>query len=137
MNYILYIIVAAFIVLDFVTGIIKAIKEKNFSSTVMRQGLYHKAGSIAVIVFGVLVDYAQGYVDTGISIPVKDILCSYIITMEIGSIFENVCAINPEIVPAKLQQYFEKLKKAKEESKANEEQAISESIETKEEEKVS
>lgn len=132
---VIYFVTAAFIVLDFLTGLVKAFKEKNFSSTVMRQGLYHKAGSVAVVIFGVLVDYAQGYVDIGISIPIKDMLCAYIITMEIGSIFENVCTINPEIVPAKIQQYFEKLKKAKEEAKANEEQNIDESAEV--EEKVS
>lgn len=127
----IYIITAAFIVLDLITGLIKAFKEKNYSSSVMREGLFHKAGSIAVAVFGVLIDYAQSYVDIGISIPVAGILCSYIITMEMGSIFENVCTINPQIVPKKLQQYFEKLSDLKE----KEEQAKAEATDDAEQEK--
>lgn len=105
----IYIVTAAFIVLDMVTGLIKAFKEKNYSSTVMREGLFHKAGSIVVAVFGILVDYAQGYVDIGVTIPVATAICTYIIMMEIGSIIENVCTINPGIIPNKIKQYFEKL----------------------------
>lgn len=105
----IYVITGAFIMLDYITGIVKAFKEKAYSSTVMRQGLYHKSGSILCIAFGVLVDYAQNYLDLGVSFPVAISMCSYIILMEIGSIIENVCRINPEIIPEKIQAYFEKL----------------------------
>lgn len=104
-----YIITGAFILLDFITGIIKAFKNKEFTSSVMREGLFHKAGSIVVIVFGVLVDYAQGFMDLGITIPLASTLCVYISLMEIGSIIENICIINPAIIPTKLQDYFQKL----------------------------
>lgn len=105
----IYIIVSAFILLDLITGTVKAFKEKNFTSTVMREGLFHKAGSLMVIAFGALVDYAQGYLDLGVSIPVASSLCIYVCLMEIGSIIENVSVINPRIIPNKLQSYFQKL----------------------------
>lgn len=106
----IYILTGAFILLDFVTGIIKAFKKKEFTSTVMREGLYHKAGSIVVIVFAGLVDYAQGFMDLGISIPLTTTVCVYVTLMEIGSIIENLCIINPSFIPSKLQTYFQKLK---------------------------
>lgn len=104
-----YLIVAGFILLDMITGIIKAFKEKAYNSSVMREGLFHKCGSILCVVFGILVDFAQGYFDLGVSIPVAVSICVYISIMEIGSIIENVTAINPEIMPDKLKQYFKKL----------------------------
>lgn len=104
-----YLITGAFILLDFITGLIKAFKEKNYCSSIMREGLFHKTGSILVIVFGWLVDYAQTFVDLGVQIPVALSLCAYVILMEIGSIIENVCIINPEIMPDKIKGYFAKL----------------------------
>lgn len=104
-----YAITAGFILMDMLTGIVKALKEKVFTSSVMREGLFHKCGSILCVVFGVLIDYAQGFLDLGVSVPVAVSVCAYIVLMEIGSIIENVCAINPEIMPDKLTQYFSKL----------------------------
>ena len=121
--YIIYIITAAFILLDFITGIVKAFASKSYTSSLMREGLFHKVGSIMVIGFGALVDYAQGFIDIGVSIPVASSLCIYICLMEIGSIIENVCIINPRIIPDKLQSYFSKLsqnKVEKSEDKAEE-----------------
>ena len=105
----IYLITGAFILMDFITGLLKAFKTKQFDSSVMRQGLFHKAGSILVVMFGALVDYAQVYIDLGVSLPVATTICIYICLMEIGSIIENVCVINPRIMPNKLQSYFQKL----------------------------
>ena len=104
-----YAITGAFIVMDMLTGIVKAFKEKSYTSSVMREGLFHKCGSILCIVFAFLIDYAQTFIDLGVTIPVAGAVCTYIITMEIGSIIENVCVINPEILPEKLKTYFIKL----------------------------
>lgn len=104
-----YIIVSCFIALDFITGLIKAFKEKSYTSTIMRQGLFHKVGSILCIAFATLIDYAQAYLDLGVNVPVCVAVCTYISLMEIGSIIENVCAINPNIMPDKLKSYFHKL----------------------------
>ena len=109
-----YLITALFIVLDMVTGLIKAFKEKNYTSSIMREGLFHKCGSVLCILFGVLVDYAQTFVDIGVTVPVALAICVYIILMEIGSVIENICAINPEIMPDKLRSFFAKLNGGKE-----------------------
>lgn len=105
----IYAITAAFVLLDMITGIIKAVKEKNFCSSVMREGLFHKAGSVVTVVFGCLVDYAQNYVDLGVKIPVATSICVYIIMMEVGSIMENVCKVNPALLSDKIKSYFAKL----------------------------
>lgn len=107
----IYVVTLAFIVMDMVTGLIKAFKEKNYCSSIMREGLFHKTGSILCIVMGRMVDYAQ--ISVGIPLtdgqPVTTIICTYIILMEIGSIIENVCIINPEIAPQWLKGFFKKL----------------------------
>ena len=104
-----YYVTGAFIVLDLVTGIVKAFMGKEFTSSIMREGLFHKLGSILCVVFGILVDYAQTVVDLGVTVPVASAICGYIILMECGSIIENVCQINPEIMPDKMKSYFAKL----------------------------
>lgn len=104
-----YAITGAFIVFDMVTGLVKAFMKKEYTSTIMREGLFHKVGSILCVMFGVLVDYAQSFLDLGISLPVTEVICSYIILMEVGSIIENVCGINPDIMPDKLKGFFSKL----------------------------
>lgn len=106
-----YLITGGFIMLDMITGLIKAFKEKSYTSSVMREGLFHKCGSIICVIFGMLVDYSQSYIDLGVTIPIAVPICSYIMLMEVGSIIENVCTINPHILPNKLKQYFSKLSK--------------------------
>lgn len=105
----IYVVTGGFIVMDMITGLVKAFKEKAYTSSVMREGLFHKGGSILLVVFGSLVDYAQTFVDLGVKIPVAIAFCSYIILMEIGSIIENIGKINPQIVPEKVKPYFSKL----------------------------
>lgn len=104
-----YLITGLFVLLDMVTGLIKAFKEKKYTSSIMREGLFHKAGSVLIVCFGVLVDYAQSYLELGVTVPVAMAMCTYIILMEIGSIIENVCIINPQILPEKIKAYFDKL----------------------------
>lgn len=104
-------VVGGFITMDCITGIVKAVKNKSFSSTTMREGLFHKLGSILAIVLGLLADYAQSIIDLGFTLPITIPLCVYIVTMEIGSIIENISAINPSILPNRLMQFFSKINK--------------------------
>lgn len=104
-----YLITGAFIALDFVTGLVKSFKNHDYKSVKMRAGLWHKCGNIICIIFGMLVDYAQTFVDIGVTVPVAGAICTYIILMESGSIIENIGEINPDIIPAKLKQYFNTL----------------------------
>ena len=117
----IYAIAFAFIVLDFLTGIIKAFATNSFTSTKMREGLFHKVGLILCMILGGLVDFAQGYLDLGVSVPVAAAICVYICLMEITSIIENVCKINPQIVPEKLVSLFGGLKTEDDQTKDEEE----------------
>lgn len=105
------VVVGGFIAMDCVTGVLKAFKNKSFSSSIMREGLFHKLGSILAIVLGLLADYAQSIIDLGFSVPIAIPICVYIVTMEIGSIIENISAINPQIISEKLSQFFQKINK--------------------------
>lgn len=111
------VIVMLFIVLDIITGVIKALKEKSFTSTIMREGLLHKGAEVITIVLGALVDYSQNYIDLGVKVPLLICVCTYIVLMEIGSIIENICKINPKILPDKIKKYFSKLKELNENEK--------------------
>ena len=98
----IYAITCAFIVLDFITGLVKAFSSGGFKSSVMRQGLFHKVGELLCVALGILIQYAEGFLDLGINLPVAAAICTYIVLMEIGSAIENIGAINPDLVPTKL-----------------------------------
>ena len=102
-------VVCAFILLDFVTGTIAAIVCREWCSSVMREGLWHKTGSLLCMALAALSQYAAGIVDLGIEVPILPAVCSYICLMEIGSTIENLGKINPQIVPATLRKFFAKL----------------------------
>lgn len=104
-----YLITGAFMAMDIVSGLLKAFKEKSYTSSIMREGLYHKCGFILCILLGYMVEYAQVYFDLGVTIPVASAVCTYIILNECGSIIENIGAINPAIIPEKIKTYFGKL----------------------------
>lgn len=104
-----FLLTTIFIVFDFITGSFLALKEHNFNSSVMRQGLYHKVGSLLTMCLGGAIDLAQKYIDLGYNIPVATGICAYLILMEIGSILENIGKINPNIIPEQIKKRFQKL----------------------------
>lgn len=87
----------AFMVLDFLSGYIKALMLKNVSSTVMREGLFHKFGFILVIVLSILIEMGGLLTPLNLPLPLVGSVCSYIILTEITSILENVKVINPQL----------------------------------------
>lgn len=105
----IYIITGAFMVLDMITGLVKAFAEKNYTSSVMREGLIHKVAEILCVVMAILVNEAQNYIDLGVTVPIIPAVCGYIILMEIGSNIENLGTVNQGIVPEKIRSYFKKL----------------------------
>ena len=60
------------------------------------------AGEVLCVALGILVQYAEGYLNLGINLPVASAVCTYIVLMETGSAMENICAINPELSAKKL-----------------------------------
>lgn len=98
-----------FIVIDFVTGITKSLYLKQFSSSVMREGLFHKVAFLFAITVGYLIDYAGVYIDLNIGVSIANFMCGYIIVMEIGSTLENLGAMNPDLIPSKIRDAFIKI----------------------------
>lgn len=107
MNWNIVAIVAAFIVMDLVTGIMQAIANKTLDSTKMRAGGWHKCGFIMVVILAALVEWAMQFIDLGFTLPLFVPACVFIILTEIVSIFENVCRLSPELANSKLAQLFD------------------------------
>lgn len=95
-------ITCIFVVFDLVSGGVAACTNHEWKSSEMRKGLYHKFGSIMLVVLAYLIDYAQRYVDLGFQVPIAAGVCVYIILMELGSIVENIGKINPDLLPDKV-----------------------------------
>lgn len=104
------------ITLDVISGIVKGLYKKKLNSATMRKGFYRKLGEVlAVIVLliteNIGVQYDIGVLPSGVCIA----FCSYISIMEVISIVENICELNPKI-KAFFEPYLEKFK-SKEENK--------------------
>lgn len=89
--------------LDYITGTAAAIRCKSWSSAVARQGIWHKAGMIAVVIVAFLADCALAvicdHIPVGIewtSIILPLVLAWYIIT-ELGSILENAVKMGAKV----------------------------------------
>lgn len=104
-------ITGGFMLIDIVSGIMKAVKTKSWSSSVMREGLLHKMSFILYIVMAILCDFGQGYLELGFSLPITEFVCVYVISTEIGSAIENLSVVNPKLVPEKFKMFFIKIPK--------------------------
>ena len=88
---------AALILIDYITGSMAAKREKNWSSAIARDGLWHKAGEIFAVLTAALCDIALKAVveESGITFPfeismiVTPIVLLWYILTEAGSIIEN------------------------------------------------
>lgn len=109
MSYCPVLVVLVFIVLDIVTGIAKAFATTGFDSTIMRQGFFHKLGEIFAVALALVADIGLPEIDVPLDAKVSGLCCVYLVLMEIGSIVENIGAINPDLV-GPLGNIFAKLK---------------------------
>lgn len=91
------IITLVLIVFDFLSGIAKAAKNNNISSTIMREGLYHKGAYVGIIILAYMAQWGCAHMDLGFTIPLVPAACVYISLTEITSILENLCELNPEL----------------------------------------
>lgn len=115
------ILVVAFICLDIITGLLKAVYEKNLESECIRKGLIHKLGEIIAVAVAFLIEYSQTVIlSINFDIPIVKGVCIYIILMEILSVLENICVINPQLRKV-FSPYLKKLKEKENEieSKGN------------------
>ena len=91
------IIVGCAILADIITGFVKAWATKSLDSKILRKGLLHKFSEIFLVGISYGAEYATKYTSLDISIPLYTVVCSYIVLMEIISVFENLIAINPDL----------------------------------------
>lgn len=110
------IIVLGFIAFDVVTGLIKAGYNGNYNSAIMRQGGFHKSMEVMAMAFAYFVEYAIVYVNIGVNVPAVPAVTVYICVMELISILENICAVNPQMC-ALFKPYLDKLKGGNDASK--------------------
>lgn len=103
-------IILLFIAFDIITGLLKAFATQAYSSSVMRTGLYHKLGEVLAFIFGVACDILFPYIGVKIPVSLAGAICIYISFMEVGSVIENIAAINPDLAKY-LHKIFAKIEK--------------------------
>ncbi len=99
-------ITAAMIVMDYATGLLKACMAHDISSAKMREGLYHKAAYVAVVILAAILEQATLVVDIGITMPLVTPACAYIVLTELSSILENLGEVNPDLKDSRLLSLF-------------------------------
>lgn len=98
MDYHVYAVIGAIIVLDIVSGLAKAVFKDGFNSAKMREGLGHKLTYIIALVLAVLIEYGCVFLDLGFEVTMlQPAVGVYIVLTEVGSILENIVAINPNL----------------------------------------
>lgn len=100
------IIALVFNALDLITGIITAIKDKDIQSSKLRDGLFKKVGFILCYFVAWLVDNEGSLIGFQLGTAILPIILLYVCTTELVSILENICKINPDLLPEKLMEIF-------------------------------
>ena len=104
---------------DYVSGMAKAIVQKNISSQIMRAGLWHKFAYVMIVGLAAFLQIASQHINLGYNVPLIPLVCGFIVMIEVSSIIENLAEVNPEIASSKLLQYFN-ITKTPEANHANE-----------------
>ena len=96
---------AAVMVLDYLTGTLAAWHSGAWNSHTARDGLWHKAGMIVIVLVAGLFDFAIRIITraAGITLPfemlVLPIVLAWYIITELGSMFENAVKMGAQNVP--------------------------------------
>ena len=89
--------------LDYVSGTAAACKEGKWSSSVARQGLWHKAGMILSVAVAAIADVAMTvaaqYIPLGIHWPgiILPLVLAWYVVTELGSILENCVKLGARV----------------------------------------
>lgn len=96
------------IFIDVISGVTNAIFNRELSSQKMREGGKHKAALIIVLCLGAIMAYGGVYIglDSAFCACIEIAIGSYIGFMELISILENVCLMNPELKISRLFSIF-------------------------------
>lgn len=91
------VIVGVAILLDILSGLLKAKYLHNYKSRIMRDGMYHKTGEILVLALLWGVEYGAPILGIETGLPLFKAGVGYVVLMEIGSIIENLRAFTPGV----------------------------------------
>lgn len=89
---------------DVLTGYLGALKNEAVSSSKMREGMFKKAGSVGILLLAYLVEHCGGYIGVGEAVcaAVYGFIVAMLAVMEITSILENACELNPDLPIARV-----------------------------------
>ena len=92
---------------DVVVGFIQAAINNQLSSTKMRQGLLHKVLILILIFVCLAIEIGIGHtVKLPYDIPTCEVVCGYVIVMELVSILENIARGYPQFADSQLFKLF-------------------------------
>lgn len=100
---------AVMIVMDIVCGVVAAAKNHVLDSSIMRDGMYNKVGEILLLVIAMFCRFLLSEPPLsaiGIPAEVTSAVAIYIVGMELLSILENICKINPDLPISKVLAIF-------------------------------
>lgn len=89
--------VIALIIIDYISGVLAAAYNGELSSRRMKEGLLKKLVYILIMLTCYIIDFTSHRVDLGFTISLYVAVGVGIVLIEITSIFENCCKINPDI----------------------------------------
>lgn len=82
---------------DVLTGFIAAVINNDVSSTKMRKGLLHKVLTLILIFACLAIEIALAHmVVLPYDIPTCEVVCGYVVVMELASVLENIGKGNPD-----------------------------------------
>lgn len=96
-------------VVDYLTGIIAAIHNKEITSHTMKKGLLHKAVYLLILILAACADMFGIGGDIGIPFDFSIICATAIIAIECSSILENACAVEPRLADSPIGSIFSKI----------------------------
>lgn len=88
-------VVLAFILSDLLTGLLAALKNKEFKSAIMREGLFNKLGELAALGLAIMCDKFAPLVNIELPVDLVVAVAAYLVLMEIGSVLENIRKLSP------------------------------------------
>lgn len=98
------------VVIDFLVGLLGAFLRGDFSSSIMRVGIGHKAMCALVVLLAAVLQVLAVHVTTLPIFPAVSVVCVYLIIMEVGSVWETIVKTYPELAGSKLEEFFDEFK---------------------------
>ena len=102
------IVIGVLILADIATGLVKALYNHDYNSSIMREGAYHKFCEICVIALSIGADKYLPTVGVNLGISLAPVVITYFALMECTSILENIGSIYPDAIKP-ITKYFAKL----------------------------